>query len=1034
MLQTLETRGDDMNFLRPINAQKDSRGKKHPLRPVLWWCILLPVLLLALVLAAPSLLSTAGVRNLLLATLNRQIAPATLSVDTWKLCWTQPQTVTNITYTDPAAGLTATLPSLTLNPLLELLPIGKIRAEIALQSPTLHWDAAALTAQTPPATTVTTEPTPPADTAAEAPAILLPAWDIALRLNITDATFISPQLPQPILQRGDFSLHLPARDAPIQLTLSSQCLAAPLTATATLCPLTELVAAGVSPRALQEARVQFDAPWAQLMFQATATEKSLPEASLDFTLEAGRAFSRLRPLNLLPQALNSVSGAITLKAALAPTGNGNFQTTCSLTGKEFAFAYDGKTLLCEPSIAANLLLIPEHPLESRLHQLDVRLPGVSVRGAGTLNDCTLEASFDTAAFWTTFAPFIGAYPLLQPFTATLSAALHHQSLELSAALHHRQRAIGSLSLKADGLDVETQSVQALKLNSRWSLEDLLAIVSHLPKTSVAKGELYANLAAKGSLDHLEAEALFACQNATLRSTAWTIVAPQLAKGEAKFVLENDRLALRSLALSSPIATLSGEADVQFSPSPTGAFRITGELLPETLFKTWRNWGKDETPFQMNGTLSCALSGTLQAQTLNTAATVQTEDLQFHPKNSDPLPLPFKLQLNADLQKQGATLKHCAFTMQGLEVNGKGALALPDGQLALTGEWTPDFDTLFTTLPPLAKHRGTFAVSGRHSNAFTFETPLFHGLPGIVNYGRGSTTLAFDTLTCPGLDVPGGQLAFTLAEGVAALDGELAVNNGKLFLHPRLSYEGTDPVLTWKPDRPVLEKVQLTPKLFDTTIAALSPLLIGSASPSGALSLTCNALRLPLTPQMKTAVTAAFTLQTENCQLHPNGAVRDIFNVISERPSALRLDDQTFRVNIDQGLLVTDPIHFRIEALKVSCEGKTNLATQTIDYRVTIPLTAQLLGRSLAKHAKPGQTVVLPVHGTMTQPKVDTTPLVNAVSSVAVERAKQKLSEKLDKALQKRARKAAKPPESGRSPEKASPEDALEEALRNLFRH
>ena len=96
-----------------------------------------------------------------------------------------------------------------------------------------------------------------------------------------------------------------------------------------------------------------------------------------------------------------------------------------------------------------------------------------------------------------------------------------------------------------------------------------------------------------------------------------------------------------------------------------------------------------------------------------------------------------------------------------------------------------------------------------------------------------------------------------------------------------------------------------------------------------------------------------------------------------------------------------------EDLKITCQGSTHLETQVIDYTITLPLTAKVLGRTIKKTAKPGETLTLPIRGTIQQPVIDMEPLVAAFTEKAVEKAKDKLSQKLEKALKKRTEKRQK---------------------------
>jgi hypothetical protein len=123
-----------MDFVHPINSQKK---KKHGKRCIFAILITVGMLLLSAILLLcllPTLLSTPAVRERVLAIVNEKMAPASLSIESWSLAWFQQQTLSNITYTDPIQKINASVPEIQLNSLWELLPIGKIEADLCINA------------------------------------------------------------------------------------------------------------------------------------------------------------------------------------------------------------------------------------------------------------------------------------------------------------------------------------------------------------------------------------------------------------------------------------------------------------------------------------------------------------------------------------------------------------------------------------------------------------------------------------------------------------------------------------------------------------------------------------------------------------------------------------------------------------------------------------------------------------------------------------------------------------------------------------
>lgn len=1015
-----------MDFTNPNNSRAYTLRKRHGIRRffiTLGVCLLLVLVLLG---CAPMLLSTPQARETILQLVNTALPRGELTLRDWSFSWIREQTLSDVRYTDPDRKLDLSIAHIRLSSLWRLLPIGTIKADIAIEHPVAHLPLIPIPNAQPTDSQTAADAPSTSDTPPSKP--LLPAWDIALNLTITEAEIHCPQLTQPLLQKGNLTIALPSLHDPLQATLDALLLDIQTKANTTLRAPITILDNGLSLALLQQAVLSLDAPWLKVNLESTAAQRSLPDTSLALSINMGRAFALLRPLNLLPQDLNSVSGSLSASATLQATEADRLNLAASITSTDLSCAYNGRSITCSPTLSAALTVDPKNLLTTSIQTFTAALPGLTIQGAGTLTEGSLRADFQSAPFWKTFSPFIGAYPLKRSLNASLDLRALNQSVEADLSLQCEADTLGSISLKVDELNPQTQSFKTLKANTHCALAPLTTLLDNLPESLRMAGDLHANLAAIGALNDLKANLAFTLQNAHLQSTSWHIKEPSLMEGRATCSVKDRAITLGNLAITSPIATVQGELQATLADIPTASAQLKGSLSPEVLFQKWRVWGKDERPFSMTGELSYTVTAAKLDSTLTLTAQVASEDLTLLPHQADPIPFPFTLNLNADHAADNLTLKQVTLTTPWLNLETAGSFDLKTQQLALKGQWTPDFDALFTTFPALAKQRDTFALSGKHTRDFTFDAPLSNGAAGILNYGTASATLQVDTITVPGLDIPQGELALNLRDGVAALDGTFAVNGGTVHLQPRLNLANQVFTLSWEKDALVLDRVQLTQQLFDTALGAINPMLAGSANPSGALSLTCHALHLPLSDALLQNLNGEFRLNTDACRLKPNGAVQKVLTVLSKQDEHLQLEDQAFAIAITDGILKTDPLKMRLEKLSLACEGQTNLVHQTLNYTITLPLNEALLGRSLAKSVKPGQTVTLPITGPIQQPHLDTTPLTQVFADTAVNKAKAKLTSKIEKALKKRTQKAqAKPQNSSRQSA-----DPLEDALLNLF--
>lgn len=1034
-----------MDFTKPNNSDHFAKKRRAGWR-TLFMCVFIFILgVIGLIAFAPLLISHSAVRERVVTFVNAQIAPAQLSIESWSLNWFGKQSFTGIAYNNPTQKTTATIDQITTSSLWKLLPMGEITAEIEIQKPQI---SLTLPVAPPPSASVpkkptSTRPVAPATPQPQAPKkeptpqpepiervpFTLPDWAIALKVTITDASVTTPQFTQPLLQNGSLQLAFASLEEAIQTTLSGEVLDTTVNLNAQIASARQLVEEPLTLAAFYEGAFSMKGPWINLQTEASTTkEHALPNASISLSLDTGKAFAWVRPLNLLPPTLTSISGQLALTTKVESLDAQRLHAACALTSQSLSCAYDGKILRSEPNISADLILTPENLMATEILQLNVALPGFTLKGAGTLTNGTLSAMVKTAPIWDALGPFIGDYPLLQPLEFSLTAKALADLLTVNIAAASPPNTLGEVALTLEALDPMAQRFKSLKLNSQCHLAHLLSVATKLPTGISAEGDLLLNLAAAGALNDLRSNLTFAYRNAKIRAASWNISEPSLLEGKATLTIKEQSLTLSEVDLSSPLTQFKGELAATIAPTLTAKGSLSGKLTPEILMKKWRVWGKDEKPLQLSGEIDYTLTAQQQEGPLSLTFTAGADTFAIHPSGSDAISLPLDLTLALTQAGTQTTLQQCAFTTDGLALTANGAYSADKALLSLKGMLTPDFDTLFSTLPALKKNRETFAISGKHERAFTFEAPITQGVPGILNYGQGAAEIAFDTVTLPGLDIPKGVVTLTLKEGVAAVNGVVEVNGGSVNLQPRLNLADATPVLTWEPNAKVLNRVRITPKLFDALLGSLNPVLTGSADPDGYLSLTCESLHLPLDQAPLLVLDTQIILQAESCSLRPNSAIKQVLSMALGKSSTLHVDDKAFTVTLKKGVITTDPLSVRVDDLHLSCQGSTNLATQAIDYKVTLPLNASILGRKLSKSAKAGETVTVPIRGTIKEPVIDLKPLSEALSETAVDQVKDKLSDKLEKALKKREEKRKKKGDSS----KDSREEALENALRGLF--
>lgn len=995
-----------MDFTRPVNAAATPRPKGGRWgRRLLFWCVLPLVLLMVLAGMAPTLLSMGWARAVVLRRVNAALAPARVEARDWSLAWFGEQRVEGIVYDDAARGARIRVRTLRLNALWALLPIGKVTAEVAVEAPEVVLtpvEKAAFAPMTPDTSVVSPEP------GMRAP-FVLPAWDVSAKLRVTEAAVRLSALPEPLLSQGRVELSLPARDKEISVVFSGAVLGAAVNAEALLPSAEELVAATRPADVLRHAHARLDAPWATLEAQARSGRagEAWPEGSLTARLDLAKVLARARTLGVTVPGVETATGTVDLTASLAPGPAECVKVAVSLDTCDAVAAYEGKRIGFAPrsSVGLAATLDPARPLAATVERLSVSLPGLLASGKGTLAEGTLAAQLEADELLTAFAPFVGGFRLPEPLSVRLDARADNGVLGMTAKARSGGATLADLTLNAEGIDLAAQRVRSAKLGLKADLGGAARFVP-LPERQTLAGTFLLSATAAGSPDACAGAFSFALRDVVYRAASWRVSEPCLLEGKAAFALREGVASVSDGSFESPAFALGGDVALRLGcPLARGlTATLKGTVRPGEPLAKWRVWGKDETPLALSGTVALEAKalprdegGALPALTLGATS----DDFAFTFPRQASSPLPFTLSVAAqDVSSGGFALSHFSLVSPYLEAEGKGTFDTAAQRVAVTGALTPDLAALWA-LPPLeGARKAGVSVSGRNTRPFAFEAPVGQGVAGILNYGKGTAEVAFDRVTVPGFDIPGGTATATLAEGVAALDGRLTVNGGRMCLNPRVALAVKPYVLTVPDGTKVLEGVALTQEMMDAALRVVNPLLSGAATPQGSLDLVCDTLTLPLGDDPLRGLETRLTLFTHGCGVTPSGLLGSVLRLLHVDDKTAFLPDQSFAVRVDGGRLTCDPIRMRIAAVRLDCSGSTDLATRELDYTLSLPLTQQLLGDRLANRLKVGDTLRLPIRGTLDRPVLDTGPLLGALADSALGRAAERLTDRLGGAIRK----------------------------------
>jgi len=302
-----------MDFTKPINAQGDSSAPKTRswLGRIGIFLLTLCILLIALVAALPTLLSTAGGRGFLLANANKALAPATLTLADASFAWFGEQKISGIVYTDDRLGVKASVKEVSLNGLWHWLPFGTLTAQVAIHAPDVLLYAP-IAPETPSEGVTPPTPQPAPQGAEPSKGFILPAWKIVAHLSITEASVRSATLPDPLLSHGALEVDMPGLDATITSKLSASILNAKLVASTELPTPLELATRAGRPLP-KTATLSLDAPWGEGRVNLLSNaEHPLPDGEVALTCSLPELLNELQRVGVVLPDTTLTKGKLSL--------------------------------------------------------------------------------------------------------------------------------------------------------------------------------------------------------------------------------------------------------------------------------------------------------------------------------------------------------------------------------------------------------------------------------------------------------------------------------------------------------------------------------------------------------------------------------------------------------------------------------------------------------------------------------------------------------------------------------------------------
>lgn len=301
----------------------------------------------------------------------------------------------------------------------------------------------------------------------------------------------------------------------------------------------------------------------------------------------------------------------------------------------------------------------------------------------------------------------------------------------------------------------------------------------------------------------------------------------------------------------------------------------------------------------------------------------------------------------------------------------------------------------------------FQIAGRDTRSFSFRGPLFSGhatntqndlhpvsIVGNANVGTQSfestiaqmiaqASLGWTSASVQGVAIGAGELDAKLLNGQLVFAPiKLDVSEGKVHLAPTVLLNKTPQIVTL-PAGPVAERIRISPQMCTSWLKYLAPLVADATAAEGSFSVSLQKAIIPLDAPANGEVEGV--LEIHNAQIGPGPLSQQLLllasqikaiadgNLLSAAAAPpqrwLDLPSQRIGFRMADNRVYHQGLQLTVKDVVIRTSGSVG-ADQTISLVAEVPVRDEWLSRSRHLAALRGESIRVPIYGTLTNPKLD----------------------------------------------------------------
>jgi hypothetical protein len=278
-----------------------------------------------------------------------------------------------------------------------------------------------------------------------------------------------------------------------------------------------------------------------------------------------------------------------------------------------------------------------------------------------------------------------------------------------------------------------------------------------------------------------------------------------------------------------------------------------------------------------------------------------------------------------------------------------------------------------------------------------------------------TKLGWDQANVAGIDLGNTDVPIIIRDGKLRSATEIPVNQGALRWNVETDVAGDPIVIRQAPDK-VLDNVNITPLMCRGWLKYVAPLMADVTKVEGRLSLQVN--EAAFVPTNLKQQTIAGQLQMHGATVGPGPLADQILSLVQQikalkkaaAPTAalpsqtwLQLPEQKIDFAVDQGRVLHRNLQIAAGDVTIYTTGEVNI-DGSLQMQLQVPIRSEWIDGTPALAGLAGQSIALPVSGTIQKPQVDFRSLgqltMQLAQSAAMNAGQNLIQKQLDRGLNK----------------------------------